>query len=277
MPLLDQNLPSKWPNHGNTIYGHIHMAKTAGTEINGELAAKYERVCGHKGYSYDAYQHNMRAGMWKEKNPSKQLTETLQKDLTNKMVSRSHNRGRVHFDVMKETGYEDCDWISHEYRFSIWPELATQLAPFEMEVHVPCREPVDWLMSMLNFRIQFGRNVSFSCEPSASIEKEVQNCLMGMERFDDNYLLELPSNMHLKCFNPIPIDPYLDYMEGILQPKRFPTSYVHRETNLKRNKTAECIHSNATLKNEVAKYLTENVPVFRFCKECMGSKDDLLV
>ena len=31
------------------IFGHVHMAKTAGSEINGELAAHYERVCGHKG------------------------------------------------------------------------------------------------------------------------------------------------------------------------------------------------------------------------------------
>lgn len=31
------------------IFGHIHIAKTAGTEINGELAAHYERICGHKG------------------------------------------------------------------------------------------------------------------------------------------------------------------------------------------------------------------------------------
>ena len=31
------------------IFGHVHIAKTAGTEINGELAAHFERVCGHKG------------------------------------------------------------------------------------------------------------------------------------------------------------------------------------------------------------------------------------
>jgi hypothetical protein len=31
------------------VIGHLHYAKTAGTEINGELAAHYERVCGHKG------------------------------------------------------------------------------------------------------------------------------------------------------------------------------------------------------------------------------------
>lgn len=35
--------------HNDKIFGHIHMAKTAGTELNGILAARYERVCGHKG------------------------------------------------------------------------------------------------------------------------------------------------------------------------------------------------------------------------------------
>ena len=38
----------------DVVYGHVHMAKTAGTEINGELAMHFERVCGNKGYSYDA-------------------------------------------------------------------------------------------------------------------------------------------------------------------------------------------------------------------------------
>lgn len=36
----------------DVISGHIHMAKISGTTINGGLALNYERVCGHKGYSY---------------------------------------------------------------------------------------------------------------------------------------------------------------------------------------------------------------------------------
>ena len=40
----------------NVIYGHVHIAKAGGTTLNGILANKFERVCGHKGYSYDAYQ-----------------------------------------------------------------------------------------------------------------------------------------------------------------------------------------------------------------------------
>jgi hypothetical protein len=42
------------------VYGHVHLGKTAGTTINGELALHFERVCGNKGYSYDAYQFNKR-------------------------------------------------------------------------------------------------------------------------------------------------------------------------------------------------------------------------
>ena len=36
-------------NSKNIIYGHVHMAKTGGTNVNGILANKFERVCGHKG------------------------------------------------------------------------------------------------------------------------------------------------------------------------------------------------------------------------------------
>ena len=42
------------------VIGHVHIAKTAGTEINGELALRFERICGHKGYSYDYFQYNNR-------------------------------------------------------------------------------------------------------------------------------------------------------------------------------------------------------------------------
>lgn len=43
------------------LFGHVHMAKTGGTSLNGILANRFERVCGHKGSSYDAYQSNERA------------------------------------------------------------------------------------------------------------------------------------------------------------------------------------------------------------------------
>ena len=42
------------------IFAHCHISKTAGTTINALLAHSYERVCGNKGYSYDAHQANQR-------------------------------------------------------------------------------------------------------------------------------------------------------------------------------------------------------------------------
>lgn len=44
--------------HQKVVYGHVRMTKTAGTEINAELALRAERVCGNKGYSLNAYQEN---------------------------------------------------------------------------------------------------------------------------------------------------------------------------------------------------------------------------
>jgi len=41
-------------NHPPILYGHVHMAKTGGTSLNGIIANKFDHVCGHKGYSYDA-------------------------------------------------------------------------------------------------------------------------------------------------------------------------------------------------------------------------------
>lgn len=39
-------------SRNNIIYGHIHIAKTGGTSLNGMLANKFERICGHKGENH---------------------------------------------------------------------------------------------------------------------------------------------------------------------------------------------------------------------------------
>ena len=59
--------------HGSATGGRDGQAKVAGTEINGELASHYERVCGNKGNSYDVYQLNQRAKAWLEKAQEKAL------------------------------------------------------------------------------------------------------------------------------------------------------------------------------------------------------------
>ncbi|KAG7370200.1 hypothetical protein IV203_027946 [Nitzschia inconspicua] len=191
-----------WPKHKDKIYGLVHMAKTAGTEINGELAARFERICGNKGYSYDAYQVNKRHAEWKQNHPDKMLTVYSLPDMTTSMVEK-HSRGRVHPVVQKEIGFEDCDYIAIEGSFHFWGPMVENMPddpPFQFELHVPCRDPVDWLMSMCNYR---SRN--YNC--NAIIKDATNECLFMMHRFLD---IPLPQNVHLKCFNPIPIDPYIN-------------------------------------------------------------------
>ncbi|KAG7345128.1 hypothetical protein IV203_032659 [Nitzschia inconspicua] len=241
----------------------------SGTDINGELAARFERVCGHKGYSYDAYQLNKRNAKWKQDNPDKNFTDFSLPDMTTKMVAK-HNRGRIHADVQREIGFEDCDYVSDEVSFRFWKSLVDSLPndpPFQLELHVPCRDPVDWLMSMCNHQSK-----KYNCSPDITVEHAVQECLMEMNRFLN---IPLRNNMHLKCFNPIPTEPYIHYMGRLLQPRRFTHAYVHKDTNKMRNKTEECIHGSMTLKGEVERYLIENIDIFRFCHKCMGSENDL--
>lgn len=251
------------------IFGHIHMAKTAGTEINGELAQRFERVCGQKGYSYDSISFNQRAGKDMDKaGGDRGWRQTLSTaDLISKSF-KNYNQGRVPMRVMNEIGYHDCDWISVESDADVWHKLVAVTAEWPMELHTPCREPISHLMSQCNYR-----KLTFKCTDS-NLTREVERCMVFPNRFKDS--LDFHANITLKCFNPIPIEPYLDFIGKFLQPRRVCGQYVHRETNRPRNKTRECIwNSPESVKQEVLKIMMK-MPFYRFCDRCMGSKDDLL-
>ena len=169
-----------------------------------------------------------------------------------------------------------CDWCSIEDSFKRWYEVAKAVYPVPLELHVPCREPIDFLYSMCNFRSN--KILCNASEPD--LLQQVRKCLVHMERFNDRDIQKWDPNVTapvtLKCFDPIPIEPYIEYMATKLQPRRFVHSYVHRETNKPHDKTQECLRYDEGLKATVTQYLIENVAVFRFCKGCIGTKDDLL-
>lgn len=52
--------PTQTWNYPDRIFGLAHIAKTAGTNLNGNLSMHYERICGNKGYSLDAIGANER-------------------------------------------------------------------------------------------------------------------------------------------------------------------------------------------------------------------------
>lgn len=138
-----------------------------------------------------------------------------------------------------------------------------------VELHVPCREPIDHLMSQCNFR-----HVKFDCK--GKVWTEVRRCACFQDRFGDG----LSEDFSLKCFKfEEQFTGYIDYMSHKLQVKRkTPSAYTFRATNRKRDIANECIHAheNAGFRRKVVDYMLEHYPYYRFCKQCIGSSDDLL-
>lgn len=168
---------------------------------------------------------------------------------------------------------EDCDYVSQEATWTFWKMFEKWDVPIEL--HVPCREPVDHLMSQCNFRKK-----KYSCEVSTpSMAKE---CLLYISndsewsRFSNQ--MESIANTTLKCFDfSQTFTRYLDRMDKFLQRKRVSNNYISRKTNHPRNRSTECIWSNAAKKAELTEYLTTTVDYYAFCHKCLGSSNDLLV
>ena len=246
----------------DSIYGLIHVAKVGGTSINGELASHYERVCGNKGYSYDFLEHNKREA---EKAESGQSV----RDFISKL-DPTHNRGNPFSGWMEEIGFDDCDYIALEKPAKYWLEKFAMMGP--MELHLPCREPLNHLMSQINM---FSK-VPFDCEVEdlrSYVIRRVSHSFVDM-RFQP-IILESP-NITVKCFDPMPPRAYVEYMGSILQRKRFESKYVHRDMNSKRNKESECIwNQTEEFQAQVRQILREEYFYYEFCDSCMGSADEL--
>eukprot|EP00542_Grammatophora_oceanica_P009133 CAMPEP_0194044652 /NCGR_PEP_ID=MMETSP0009_2-20130614/16090_1 /TAXON_ID=210454 /ORGANISM="Grammatophora oceanica, Strain CCMP 410" /LENGTH=279 /DNA_ID=CAMNT_0038689229 /DNA_START=141 /DNA_END=980 /DNA_ORIENTATION=+ len=250
--------------HSDITYGHVHMAKTAGTEINGMLASRFERVCGHKGNSYDLYQSQLRR---------QEKTAEERSDSIAKLYPKYH-RARVPQPILKEVGYEDCDYISQEEKWTVWPDIMDN---FKMEIHVPCRDPIQHLMSQCH-----SKGATFDCDAAMNknLKAEVEKCFVFINRFSQ----ELRTNNNnssststtttttFKCFDPIPLERYMDYMSTKLQPRKKPFDYIR--VSKPRNKETECIWDHPKLLERVKNVLLKT-DYYQFCDECTGSENDL--
>jgi hypothetical protein len=255
---ISEDAPAKGYVRQNVIFGHLHIAKTAGSEINGALSNHFERICGNKGYSYDAFQTNVRF----HANPAGDISYDAHDLVSNQFEGQ--NRGKVPKSVMDEIGFEDCDYISYEGPWQFWLNFSM----WDMELHIPCRDPIEHLMSQCNF---FKRQ--FNCR-ALNLETETAKCLMHRSRF--SFKLARRQSIALKCFDPMPPESYLDYISTKLERKRIESDYVHRDTNHIRNREMECIWNDATIANRVRDILMENYDYYNFCEQCLGSDHDLL-
>ena len=84
-----------------TVYGHVHIEKTSGTTLNGRMAARFDNVCGHKGYSLDfvraqeVAEKHIYNGMWR---PYERTGDIVDK------AYPKFSRTRVPAQVMDEIG-----------------------------------------------------------------------------------------------------------------------------------------------------------------------------
>jgi hypothetical protein len=244
--------------HSDVLFGHVHMAKTAGTTLNGELAARFERVCGHKGYSYDSWRVNYRLNRSRS-------GEEVPGDSFSK-IHKGYNRSRVHASIMTEIGYEDCDYVSHETGWQFWPNTFQGWC-VPLELHIPCRDPISHLMSMCNYQ-----HKKFNC--TNDLEIEIRECLLEMNRFSIKLTTDY-ENINAKCFQAQQISEYIDFISRKLQPKRVPAQYIFWATNAPRSEDNECIWKNNTALSFVRKYMGA-MEYYKYCASCLGSNNDIL-
>ena len=237
-----------------TTFGHVHMAKTAGTTLNGQLAAHFERVCGHKGYSFD-FAHAI------QRFTNNQLKDSYSSEWP------GYSRLRVPDDVMDEIAFEDCDWISIERHAIFWNQFASW--PFPLELHLPCRDPLDHLMSQCNHK-----GIVFECADK-NMEEQIKSCIVEeLTRFSMD--LANTTNIDLKCYNYNQTFPnYIQYMATKLQRKRIESEYVFRATNKDRANEQECIWADKELQLAIHEYLLSNYDYYSFCDTCIGSAIEL--
>jgi len=281
-PLDAQSATSKAGDGGYffapVLFGHVHIAKTGGTWVNGYFANRYERVCGNKGYSYDAYAAN----------------ERFKKASTN--VERD-KRDWKELATINKIGYEDCDYISDEKKWQYWnrfDDFSGEQHPsrtrssqqsLPLELHIPCREPVDHLLSMCNYKKQ-----ELLCDTDKQsntteefMQQAMEKCLYHMmfesDRFSMDMIPTANATRTVKCYDfSKQFDGYVQYMDGFLQRRRFVSNdYKSRETNEKREKKNECLLSDeqSELRHAVRDYMKKNIDYYKFCDKCLGGEDDI--
>ena len=165
---------------------------------------------------------------------------------------------------MQEIGYEDCDWVSFEASWKVWQQFTDWYVP--LELHVPCRDPLDHLMSQCNFRRK-----EFDCQTN-DLAAEVESCIVKMNRYKTDLERQ---GFRVRCFDFRQTNHYIEWIGERLQKKRVETDYVFRSTNRHRNKTNECIWKDPDLMQQIESLMLDKYEYYNFCGRCVGSENDI--
>ena len=232
------------------LIGHIHVAKTGGTFLNELLANNYHFVCGHKGYSFDYYQANARAAKTNQSSPG-HVRDSIHAQFD------GFDRTKVPFSIMEERGFESCKWVSIEGHMALWHHFDTWPEP--VELHLPCRDPLEHFMSQVNYRRD-----TINCETFRL--ENTHRYLVGMNRFA---VADIPRNATLRCVHFS--KQFSEYVTTIALPPKSVAmrSKLHAlRTNRPRNRAAECIWQNRTLQRTLVAHLVQNYEYYQYCSTC---------
>jgi hypothetical protein len=204
----------------------------------------------------------------------------------NKMSNRTITTGPMTSKVygqlrhmVDQIGFADCDYISVERSYQFWNDTfpSGKFHDVPIELHVPCRDPVDHILSSCNWKIVKLECHNITDEELFQVIDEA--CPVAPDRY--NHLLS--RNFDIKCFDfHKQFTTYLDYMSRILQPRSFestPFLYLEDPRDY-RNRTNECIWGREDLMQKMKKHLLNNNnsmhhQYYQFCDLCIGSEQDL--
>ncbi|KAL3789411.1 hypothetical protein HJC23_001959 [Cyclotella cryptica] len=181
--------------------------------------------------------------------------------------------------MVEKIGFEDCDYISLERSYRFWNETfpGGKLHHVPIELHVPCRDPIDHIISSCSWN-----RFKLDCHDITDEElfRIVDSvCPVGKPRY--NHILA--RDFDIKCFDfHKQFTKYIDYMSTRLHPRRFESvPFIPRENRRNnRNKSHECIWEREDLMQKVKAHLLSNEnkmhhQYYQFCNKCIESEHDL--
>ena len=231
----------------------MHIAKTAGSTLNRNFSLFFENICGHKGYSYDALAVYNR-----------EMNDKPLQDLYSR-TQGGYNRIRVPYQIMDEIGYESCQWISNEIAWNWWQRFETWYTP--VELHIPCRAPLDHLMSIVNYV-----NKAFRCDDTWREQVDwILTNMPGKDRFSMK-LLQIP-NVYVKCirYEDLINGQYFNSMVSKLSQRSLTRTIAKYRTNKDRHQENECIWKNSTLGTEIHNYMITQYDYYEWCATCLAA------
>jgi|TARA_B110000971_G_scaffold87188_1_gene89562 hypothetical protein len=265
VPLLGQNDPPK-------VVFHAHIAKTAGSTFNRFVARRYHASCGNKGVSF--------AQSFKDDADANDAADADDHLLTRNAVFGFLNQpslvtGDAHVtesDMFSSWGWHNCALISLEITKDEWADVTDRpsLAGQTKAVMIPCRDPIDHILSQCNYNHQSFTDIISGEGGEQACADALPQCHVGWERYEHSMLEKFDKVVLFKYDDFEGVERYLD---DALPKRRLElehaTEFGFYATNTERSTTNERF-TDACPEETLRKNLLEKWSYYRLCDKFLG-------